>query len=359
MTAPSVAEVLKQRIRVEGPLSVADYMAAANAAYYSRGDAFGAAGDFVTAPDISQTFGELLGLWAAVTWQAMGEPYPFRLVECGPGRGTLMRDLLRATERVAGFHAAADIHLIESSPGLRASQAWALGGREVVWHDRIDAVSAGPAIVIANEFLDALPVRQIERRPDGWRERLIGLDPSEALTFVAGPAAAVTIPVDVAAEAKAGDVFEICDDALNWIRLVAARLVRHGGAALIVDYGHKTTALGETLQAVRRHAFHPVLDSPGEADLTAHVDFAALSAAAAAAGAKVYGPVEQGLWLRRLGIQVRQAQLNTGKSEAQARDIAAGVRRLIEPDGMGLLFKALAIAHPALEVPEGFTQDDA
>ena len=351
----SAADDLKRRIAANGPIPVADYMAASNAAYYARGDAFGAGGDFITAPEISQTFGELIGLWAAVSWQAMGSPYPVRLVECGPGRGTLMRDLLRATERVAGFHAAVDIHLIETSDTLRAAQAWALDGRDVAWHGRIEAAPSGPTILVANEFLDALPVRQIEYGDDGWRERLVGLNDAGRLAFATGdlvPAPSFVCP------ARCGDIFEINDAGALWIKTLASRLVRHGGAALIIDYGHKQSSFGETLQAVRRHGYHPTLESPGEADLTAHVDFAAMAAAARSEGAAIYGPVEQGLWLRRLGIQLRLARLTAGKSEPVVRDLVSGVRRLIEPDGMGVLFKVMAVTHPALEAPEGFAQDD-
>ncbi|MBM3513963.1 MAG: class I SAM-dependent methyltransferase [Alphaproteobacteria bacterium] len=351
----TLAAELRQRIAAQGPITVADYMAASNAAYYRRDDVFGANGDFVTAPDISQAFGELIGLWTAVTWQAMGAPYPFRLIECGPGRGTLMRDLLRATAKIAGFHAAADIHLVEASPYLRSCQAWALGDREATWHGTIDSLPAGPAIVIANEFLDALPIRQFEKHADGWRERKIGLGPDGYFVFVA--AARSDVPDADGLAADVGAVFEICEPARAWAAALGRRLARDGGAALVVDYGHRTSAVGDTLQAVRRHGYHPIFRSPGEADLTAHVDFAAVAAAAHATGAVCHGPVEQGLWLRRLGIQVRQTQLTAGKSEVVAREISAGIRRLIEPDGMGMLFKVLALGHPSLASLEGFAQD--
>lgn len=359
MNAAPLSETLRQRIATTGPISVAEYMAACNAAYYGRGDVFGVGGDFVTAPEISQTFGELIGLWCAVTWQAMGAPYPFRLVECGPGRGTLMKDLLRATARVSGFHAAADIHLVETSPGLRAIQAHALEDHHTTWHDSFASVPNGPLIVVANEFLDALPVRQFERIAAGWGERMIGLNESGDFIFTAQPCQAAPVPIPQAAEAEPGAVFEISEAAADWVRTVSERIARHGGAALIADYGHKTQALGDTVQAVRRHSFHPVLSSPGEADLTAHVDFAAVAQTAGKAGARVFGPLEQGVWLRRLGIQMRLTQLSTGKSAAVARDIGAGVRRLIEPDAMGLLFKVIALAHPSLASLEGFAQDAA
>ena len=359
MSAAPLIETLRQRIKSNGPITMAEYMAVCNAAYYGRGDVFGIGGDFITAPEISQAFGELIGLWCAVTWAAMGSPYPFRLVECGPGRGTLMKDLLRATERVPGFHAAANIHLIEMSPALRAIQAHALEGHDATWHDSFSAVPAGPLIVIANEFLDALPVRQFERTDDGWAERLVGLDEGGNLALVTRTGRAAPVPIPLAATAEAGAVFEASDAVTDWVRVATERIVKHGGAALIADYGHKASALGDTIQSVRRHAFHPVLQSPGEADLTAHVDFGAIARAASVATGRVFGPVEQGPWLRRLGITVRQAQLSAGKPEAVARDIGAGIRRLIEPDGMGLLFKVLAVAHPSLASLEGFAQDAA
>jgi NADH dehydrogenase [ubiquinone] 1 alpha subcomplex assembly factor 7 len=360
MTAATTAEldaVLRERIGRVGFVTVAEYMAAVSAIYYARGEAFGRGGDFVTAPEISQAFGEIVGLWCAVTWRQMGEPRPFALVECGPGRGTLMADALRAARQVPGFVATAAVHLVERSPALRERQRTVLQDHRPQWHDDIAAVPAGPAIFIGNEFLDALPVRQFQLTTDGWAERVIVLAPDGRLGFATRATASAPVPIALAATAKPGAIFERSEAVADVVGAVAERLVRHGGAALFIDYGHSAAALGETLQAVKHHAYHPVLEAPGTADITAHVDFAAVAAAARARGARVFGPVEQGVWLRRLGIGVRQVQLARGKPGDVARTVEQGIRRLTEPHGMGALFKAIALAHPGLAHLEGFELD--
>lgn len=348
---------LAERIRRGGPISVADYMDACVAAYYARGDVFGAAGDFITAPEISQTFGEIVGLWCAVMWRRMGAPASFRLIECGPGRGTLMADILRAGAHMPGFRDAARVHLIERSAPLREMQRAKLKGEIVAWHEDIADVPAGACIVVANEFLDALPVRQWLKTGRGWIERAVGLDAGGTFRFTAGTARDLDIPLAAAADAPIGAIFETSPAVLDWTRRTADRIADHGGAALVIDYGHAAGGVGDTLQAVKAHRYHDPLDDPGAADITAHVDFAAVGAAAAEMGARVFGPVPQGTWLTRLGIMVRGAKLAAGKDEATAKAVAAGVRRLVAPDGMGLLFKALAFTHPALEACEGFAQD--
>jgi NADH dehydrogenase [ubiquinone] 1 alpha subcomplex assembly factor 7 len=355
----SLAETLKETIRRSGPLSVADYMEACATAYYAKGEVFGAGGDFITAPEISQTFGEIVGLWCAVTWAALGSPKTFRLIECGPGRGTLMADALRAAARVPGFRDAARIHLVERSTKLRETQREALKGELVSWHDDIDDVPLGVAVVIANEFLDALPIRQWEKTERGWIERAVDVDTGGAFRFTRGTARDLDIPLAISADAKEGAIFETSPAVIGWTRTLANRLVEHGGAALVIDYGHTATAVGDTLQAVKAHRYHSALEDPGEADVTAHVDFAAVGTAAREMGAKVFGPTPQGGWLTRLGITVRAAQLAAGKDELKAKEIQSAVRRLIAPDGMGLLFKVLAFTHPALEACEGFGEDAA
>lgn len=353
----SLQQTLTARIRRDGPLAVADYMAACNDAYYAQGDVFGRAGDFITAPEISQTFGELIGLWCAVTWQSLGAPKTFRLIECGPGRGTLMADALRAAARVPGFHDAARIHLVERSAALRKMQREKLKGEIVAWHDDLSDVPEGVCLVIANEFLDALPVRQWQKTSGGWIERAVDVSARGDLQFTAGRARDLDIPLAVAADAPDGAIFETAPAAIAWTRTTADRIAAHGGAALVIDYGHTTTALGETLQAVKAHRYHDPLIDPGAADLTAHVDFAAIATAAREMGARVFGPTPQGTWLGRLGIAVRAAQLAAGKDEVTAKSIAAGVKRLTTPDAMGLLFKVLAFTHPTLEACEGFGED--
>jgi NADH dehydrogenase [ubiquinone] 1 alpha subcomplex assembly factor 7 len=344
----------------EGPLSIARYMADAlghpEHGYYRTRDPLGAAGDFTTAPEMSQMFGELIGLWCAVTWRQLGRPEALALVELGPGRGTLMADALRAAAAVPDFAAACRVHLVETSQPLIARQRETLAGYAPAWHEALAAVPRGPMIVLANEFFDALPIRQFVRTPTGWHERLVGLDAkSGGLRFVlcATEAAGETIPASVR-RAPLGSLVEVSAARERIAAELGGRLAADGGAALLIDYGHAHSAPGETLQAVRRHRSHPVLEEPGTADLTAHVDFAALATAALAAGAAVHGPIEQGQLLIALGVEARAAALQRRASVEQAAAIEAGLRRLVEPGQMGRLFKAFALSHPELPPPAGF-----
>ena len=351
-----LAAAIRERIRRDGPLSIAAYMELCLShpahGYYRRGRPIGAAGDFVTAPEVSQMFGELVGLWCAAVWQAMGAPRPVRLVELGPGRGTLLADALRAAKTVPGFRDAIEVHLIESSDTLRAEQAERLGDARPAWHERFETVPAGPVLAIANEFFDALPIRQFERVGDGWRERVVTLDSSEGLGFAA--AGAPRAEESGLGAAPAGSIVERAPAREALAAALARRIAAEGGAALIVDYGHARPGLGDTLQAVRRHRPHGVLDDPGSADLTAHVDFSALARAARGAGAAAFGPVPQGEFLRALGIEARAARLRQNASAGQREAIDSALRRLTGNHAMGALFKALAIAHPASGVPPGF-----
>ena len=355
MTA--LAAALRARIRRDGPLSVATYMRLClthpTLGYYRRGTRIGRAGDFITAPEVSQMFGELIGLWCAVLWRSMGRPPRVGLVELGPGRGTLLADALRAARGVPGFCDAIRLHLVEANRTLRAAQRARLARARPAWHDEFEAVPRGPLLVVANEFFDALPIRQFERVGDGWRERVVALDPaSGALRF--GTTGAVHPGVVGLAGAPAGAVVERAPAREALAAAVAGRVATDGGAALIVDYGHAAPGLGDTLQAVRRHRTHPVLGDPGEADLTAHVDFPALAWAARRRGARVFGPVAQGRFLQALGIEARAVRLQRRANADQAAAIDSGLRRLTAPGGMGTLFKALALAHPALPPPPGF-----
>jgi len=323
------------------------FMARANAAYYANHDPFA---DFTTSPEITQVFGEVLGLWAAVTWEAMGQPDPVLLVECGPGRGTLMADALRAVGKAApGFRAALRVHLVETSARLRAVQAGALP-EGVAWHDGLASVPAGPMVLLANEFLDALPVRQFVRR-GGWMERFV-----EGGAFVEVPVGGEDGPARPPHPGPLpegeGEVVEVCEAALGVAAGLAARVARDGGAALFLDYGPAESAPGDSLQALRGSRPADPLAAPGEADLTAHVDFAAL--AQAAVGARVHGPVAQGPFLARLGLFQRSGRLARTQPPAKAAALMHSAQRLAEPDRMGRLFKALCIAHPALPVPAGF-----
>jgi len=349
-----LADHLRALIGRDGPISVARYMAEVlghpEFGYYRRADPLGAAGDFITAPEVSQVFGELLGAWCAVVWQQMGRPDPVRLAEIGPGRGTLMADALRLLRKTApGVRDAATLHLVETSPALRDKQIEALAGEDAHWHAALADVPPGPLLLIANEFFDALPVQQFEHTADGWRERLVDRDGEDFRFVLSGTITSPPIALD-----DAGNVFEICTEARELAGAIGARVARDGGAAIVIDYGHRTSGAGDTLQAVRGHRYHGVLDEPGSADLTAHVDFEALGHAARDAGALVYGPVPQGLFLERLGLRERTEVLCQSASDAQAADVRAASRRLIAASEMGSLFQALAIASPKQPPPPGF-----
>ncbi len=350
--APLLAH-LRALIGAEGPLTLARYMEEAlfdpRFGYYATRDPLGARGDFVTAPEISQAFGELLGAWCADCWRAMGAPDPVMLVELGPGRGTLLADALRASRTVPGFAAAARLHLVERSSALRVAQARALAAAAPTWHEALAEVPEGPMLLVANEFLDALPVRQFVRAEGLWRERRVGLGPDGALAFVLDGE-----PTDLALDAPEGAIREMRPGADALAREVARRLLGRGGAALFVDYGYFPSACGDTLQAVRRHRPSDVLAAPGESDLTAHVDFAAFAAAVASAGARAWGPVPQGVFLRALGLEERARKLLAHADDAQALLIRSGCRRLVDPAEMGTLFKALALTAPGAPAPAGF-----
>nr|WP_284701471.1 SAM-dependent methyltransferase [Rhodoplanes tepidamans] len=346
---------MRETIRTGGPLPLADWMALCLGhpahGYYVTRDPLGRAGDFVTAPEISQMFGELLGLWAAAVWQQMGMPGTVRLVELGPGRGTMMADMLRAARVVPAFRPALSVHLVETGPVLAALQRerLAAAGVPVAWHRDLSEVPDGPAIVLANEFFDALPVHQAVKTRHGWCERTVTLGPDDTFAWATGPAdpaLAARVP-EFWRVAPSGSVFEWRDEAPV---TALARRVARGGAALVIDYGHVDQGLGETLQALAGHAFADPLAAPGEADLTAHVDFVAFGRAAAAAGAAVHGPVTQAAFLKSLGIEARAAAL-TAKNPDRAAEIATALARLTDTrtkTGMGTLFKAIGLADPAL-----------
>jgi len=353
---------LRAAIRADGPISVARYMSEAllhpQWGYYPRRDPLGRDGDFITAPEISQCFGELAGLWCAIAWDAMGAPAPVDLVELGPGRGTLMADALRAIGTAKPtLVKALRIRMVEASPALRTIQERTLAGLPATWHDDITSLPAGPLLLIANEFFDALPIRQIVRGPQFWHERLVGLDEAGGLCFVA---AAAPTPLGNAidarlADAPPGSIVEIAPAAIAIMRALATRIAAEGGAALIVDYGYAEPAAGDTLQAVRAHKFADPLAAPGQADLTAHVDFAALARVARDAGCAIHGPVTQGAFLTALGIAARVDILaRNARSPEQAERVRAGARRLIDDAEMGTLFKAMAVTHESIPPLPGF-----
>jgi NADH dehydrogenase [ubiquinone] 1 alpha subcomplex assembly factor 7 len=346
--APNVADRLARLIAASGPIPIGQYMAEANAHYYATRDPLGVAGDFVTAPEISQMFGELVGLWLADLWLRAGRPAAARYVELGPGRGTLAADALRAM-RAAGLEPPVD--LVETSPALRAAQAERIAGPR--WHDDTTSLpDTGPLLIVANEFFDALPIRQLVRMEGGWCERLVGHDGTR---FV--PGAGPRVPNEAIPEplrdAPAGSVIETSPASVAIVRDLAARIVAQGGAALIVDYGHARTSVGDTFQAVAGHAYADPWQAPGERDLTAHVDFEALAMAARAEGARVCGPLTQGEWLRAMGIELRTASLAKASPE-RTDEIVAARDRLVGDAQMGSLFKAMALVAPDWPAPEGF-----
>ena len=361
---PLLAEI-KRLIRSFGPIPVWRYMELClthpRYGYYISRDPLGREGDFTTSPEVSQMFGELLGLWAASVWKAMGSPPSMHLIELGPGRGTMMADALRALRVLPPLYQSLTVHLVEVNPVLREKQKAALAnGPEVSWHTSIDTVPDGPGIILANEYFDVLPVHQAIRGESGWHERCVDLDREGELMFVAAadpiPRFDVLLPLPVRA-APVGSVFEWRPDAE--IMKLARRVRDQGGAAVVIDYGHVRSDVGDTFQGIARHHFADPLVSPGRADITAHVDFEALSRAAEDVGARVHGPVTQGEFLRGLGIETRAQTLMQKASPDVAGDIAAALKRLTDNGrgGMGSLFKVLGISEPKLGWIAGFADE--
>ena len=354
---------IRKRIKLAGPMPVRQFMTLClthpDYGYYVTRDPFGAGGDFITSPEISQVFGELIGLWAASVWQAMGQPENVRLVELGPGRGTMLIDAMRAVQVLPAFRSAVVLHLVEVNPKLRERQQQMLGTIDVpaMWHETFDEVPEGPVIVLANEFFDALPINQAIKQFNGWYERVIEVDANDNLIF---SIASEVIPLfdqlvpRAARDAPVGAIYEWRTD--NVALGIGQRVSREPGAALIIDYGHLKSTAGDTLQAGGHHNFVSPLLSPGEVDLTAHVDFEAIGLAAESMGARVHGPVEQARLLRNLGIDKRAAALKAYASPEKGGEIDSACQRLLgeSKTGMGKLFKALAITHPDIKTVPGF-----
>ena len=346
---------IARRIAAEGPLPVAAFMAMAlhdpQHGYYASRLPIGAAGDFITAPEVSQIFGELIGLWCARMWEMIGRPNPVILAELGPGRGVLAADLMRAAGAVPEFRQALRLHLVEASPLLRAEQKRRLADAEPVWLDDAGELPAGPMLLVANEFLDALPIRQFVRGAAGWAERMVALDPGGALVFADAPTdpAGALMAAQAGRDAGPGDVVEICPAALSLAALIGSRMAREPGAALFIDYARANRRSG-SLCAVRGHRPTPVLSEPGSADLSAEVDFAAFAETASAAGAMVWGPTPQARFLAGLGARLRLARLAEHALPGQRRPLEEGLERLLDPAGMGG-FQVLAIVPPGLVGP--------
>lgn len=339
---------LERAIERGGPIPVAEFMAEANAYYYATRDPFGTAGDFITAPEISQMFGELVGLWLADLWLRAGSPAHVHYVELGPGRGTLAADAIRAMRSV---RCDPPVHFVETSPALRSVQAEMVPG--VTWHSSIATLpESGPLLVVANEFFDALPVRQFVATRAGWRERVVARDQG-GFEAIPGPMPADTLVPEHFRDAPAGTIIETAPAGAAICRELASRIADQGGAAVLIDYGYEGPAPGDTLQAVKGHAYADPFQDPGERDLTAHVDFALLAREGRAAGLQVFGPTPQGDWLRRLGLDSRAESL-ARSTPGRAIEIAEARARLSEPEQMGQLFKTLALVSPDWPAPEGF-----
>jgi NADH dehydrogenase [ubiquinone] 1 alpha subcomplex assembly factor 7 len=356
---------IKKLIKSSGPMPVWRYMQLClthpEHGYYVSRDPLGREGDFTTAPEVSQMFGELLGLWAASVWKAIGSPPVLRLVELGPGRGTMMADALRALRVLPPLYQSVSVHMVEINPVLRDKQKATLSGvRNVAWHDSIDEIPEGPAIILANEYFDVLPIHQAVRRENGWHERVVEIDDTGKLIFGAAPEPIprfeVLLPPLVRA-APIGAVFEWRPD-LEIMKL-ATRVRDQDGAALIIDYGHLRSDAGDTFQAVARHSFTDPLSAPGQADVTAHVDFQALARAAEDLGARVHGPVTQGEFLKRLGIETRAVTLMAKASHEVSEDISGALKRLTDSarGGMGEMFKVLGVSEPQLTSLAGFNDE--
>ena len=337
MTEPLLSERLARAITLGGPISVSQFMAAANAHYYATRDPLGSAGDFTTSPEISQMFGELIGLWAADLWNRAGRP-EIAWVELGPGRGTLTADALRAM-RAAGL--TPPVHFVETSPVLRKAQAERVS--QATWHDDLQALPTDvPLIVVANEFFDALPIRQLIRAGNGWHERLVACQDTLFLPIAGKQVPDTIIPAPLA-DAAAGSVIETSPASVAVLADLSARITAQGGAALVIDYGYEGPAIGDTLQAMRAHAYANPFEEPGEQDLTAHVDFGTLALVAEASGARRHGPVGQGTFLTALGIDAR--------AQALGPRVAGDRARLV--DDMGELFRVMAIRHADWPAPAG------
>lgn len=358
MSETPLEKLIKQQIRQNGPMNLAEYMGLClghpQHGYYMTRDPFGAAGDFITAPEISQMFGELIGAWLADTWTQMGSPDKFMLLELGAGRGTLMQDALRATKGVNGFHEAMQLHFVEMSPVLKAAQEEKLASYGANWHMTLESIRVdSPVLVIGNEFLDALPVRQLILRETGWFEKVVNIDINDTICLgeiKADEAVKQQLP-PLLIPPKIGDQVEVSLQVECTVQEIMNIVLKQGGSALFIDYGFNHSVSGDTLQAMKNHSYCGLLDSPGEADITAHVNFAEISRLAMEEKLTVHGPVSQGDFLNRLGIGVRAANLTQHATQDQRREIDAAVRRLtgknIKDGEMGELFKVIAFSSSA------------
>ncbi len=340
---------LKRQIQQQGPISVAEFMQLAlmhpEYGYYQKQQPFGKQGDFITAPEISQLFGEMVAVWVAAMWQQMGCPKDWQLVELGPGRGVLMQDILRATKHIEGFHACLSIVMVEQSSALQKVQKDRLIPihNKIEWHETIDRLLPKPTLIVANEFFDALPIYQYVKANGAVHERVIGLE-NDALCFTLGAKGVNTQAViEIAAHESDGKVIEASPASVHIVEQLAAHTTVHGGAALLIDYGYEMPACGDTLQAVKAHQYHPILEDVGEADITAHVNFTALAEAAKQGGSKEQKIMTQEEFLKQMGIELRARLLQSKATQEQKKVIEESLTRLVSPEEMGTLFKVLMI----------------
>lgn len=348
--------IIKDKIKISGPINISEFMNIAllhpEHGYYTNNQVFGKGGDFITAPEISQTFGELIGAWCALIWQEMGEPSEVALVELGPGRGTLMQDVMRITSKVKGFHQALSINLVEASEKLRATQKEKLAdyAGKIYWHDSISEIQKIPSIIIANEFFDALPIQQYLFLENKWYERKIGLDKQDDLCFICDYEA--NIASQLPKQAQENDIIEISKASQYVMKEISNHINYYGGAGIFIDYGYKEPTFQDSLQAVKSHKFHPVLSDIGDADITAHVDFKALRDIANNHELSTSRIMDQGEFLSRMGIERRYNFLCKNiKSQAEADKIFSSINRLVSPNEMGELFKVLMIWQNGIKNP--------
>ncbi len=362
----ALEERLKRVIAQRGPISIADYMADAlthpHDGYYMNEVALGKDGDFITAPEVSQLFGELIGLWLVEAWHNLGSPEQFNLVELGPGRGVLMDDILRVARLRPAFLKAVRITLVEMSGRLRHEQQKRLKRHhdvDVNWADSFEDCPGGPLLIVANEFFDCMPIQQFIKTKLGWHERIVGLDPVEDVLKFDKTPAPLLLDHPLAVDAPIDSIIEHSVGAMQLSAKISKRLCEFSGRALIIDYGPWSSGYGDTFQGVRDHEFWPPLKSPGKADLTAHVDFQRLADASLHEGADCFGPVSQGQFLSELGLHHRVNALSQGKSPEEQTAIHHGAHRLTDPSQMGELFKVLCLSSPGLEPPAGFSAKEA
>lgn len=362
MTETPLETKLKRLISNNGPITLAQYMGECLShpkhGYYMNKDPFGEGGDFTTAPEISQMFGEMIGMWIANTWQAMSSPSPIKLIELGPGRGTLMADILRVLNIVPELKSNLSVHMVEMSPTLIETQKKSLASEaqtKITWHKNLSEIADGCSFIIANEFFDALPVHQFEKTDKGWNERVLGLTDGK-LTPALAPASPALFMTDEVKRnaANTGDILEASAISISIMAEISRRIKESGGASLIIDYGYKKTSYGDSIQAMKSHKYCPIFETPGHADITAHVNFATLSQCAEECGLDVFGTAEQGAFLKQLGIEMRAEKLSTSATPQQKQDIASAIKRLIDDKEMGTLFKVIAVQNKNLPKPIGF-----